>query len=71
MTGSIPSFEISSVSEVEAQTRASSSMQIAWVTASAPAPPYTEGTPRAGSSLATQAAKDAAGNAASRSTCAA
>ncbi len=37
--GSIPSLEISIVTEVEAHTRASSSAMIAWVTMSAPAPP--------------------------------
>ncbi len=39
MTGSMPSFEMSKVTEVDAQTRASSSVAIAWVTVSAPAPP--------------------------------
>jgi hypothetical protein len=39
MTGSIPSLEIKMVSEVEAQTRASSSATMACVTMSAPAPP--------------------------------
>jgi hypothetical protein len=39
ITGSIPSFEISIVTDVEAQPLASSSAMIAWVTMSAPAPP--------------------------------
>ena len=39
MTGSMPSLEINMVSEVEAQTRASSSAMMACVTMSAPAPP--------------------------------
>ena len=48
MTGSMPSLEISMVSEVEAQTRASSSAMIAWVTMSAPAPPYATGNAEGG-----------------------
>ena len=48
ITGSMLSFEIRMVSEVEAQTRASSSAMIAWVTMSAPAPPYSTGMPRDG-----------------------
>ena len=59
------------VSEVEAQTRASSSAMIAWVTMSAPAPPYSTGMPRAGSSSSTQASKDFRGKVASRSASAA
>ncbi|CAB4774897.1 unannotated protein [freshwater metagenome] len=39
MTGSMPSLEISMVTDVEAQPRASSSAMMAWVTMSAPAPP--------------------------------
>ena len=39
MTGSIPSLEIRMVSDVDAQTRDSSSAAMAWVTMSAPAPP--------------------------------
>ena len=39
MTGSIPSLEIKMVSDVEAQTRATSSTAMACVTVSAPAPP--------------------------------
>ena len=39
MTGSMPSLEIRMVSDVEAQTRDSSSTAMAWVTVSAPAPP--------------------------------
>ena len=38
MIGSMPSLEINMVSVVEAQTRASSSTMMAWVTLSAPAP---------------------------------
>ncbi len=51
MTGIMPSLEISRVTLVEAQTRASSSTMMAWVTWSAPAPPYSIGIPRAGSSM--------------------
>ena len=36
---------------VDAQPRASSSTAIAWVTRSAPTPPYSSGMPRAGSSI--------------------
>ena len=39
MTGIMPSLEMRMVSDVEAQTRASSSTAMAWVTVSAPAPP--------------------------------
>jgi hypothetical protein len=39
MTGIIPSFEMSIMRLVEAQTLASSSTMIAWVTWSAPLPP--------------------------------
>jgi hypothetical protein len=63
MTGSIPSLEMSMVRAVEAQTRASSSAMMAWVTMSAPAPPYSTGMPRAGSSSSTQASNDFQGNA--------
>ena len=59
------------VSAVEAHTRASSSTMMAWVTMSAPAPPYSSGIPRAGSSISTQASKDFQGNSAFRSTSAA
>ena len=55
MIGSIPSFEISIVTDVDAQPRASSSAMIAWVTMSAPAPPYSSGTQSAGRSISTQA----------------
>ena len=48
MTGSIPSFEISRVTAVEAHTRAISSAMIAWVIMSAPAPPYGLGDPEGG-----------------------
>ena len=58
MTGIIPSLEMRSVTEVEAQTRASSSTAMAWVTWSAPAPPNSAGMPRAGSSISRQASKD-------------
>ena len=44
--------------DVEAQTLASSSAMIAWVTMSAPAPPYSTGIPSEGSSSSTQASKD-------------
>jgi hypothetical protein len=71
ITGSMPSLEINMVSEVEAQTRANSSAMIAWVTMSAPAPPYSTGMPREGSSSSTQASKDLRGNTASRSAAAA
>ena len=59
------------VSEVEAQTRASSSVTMAWVTMSAPAPPYASGMPNDGNSSSRQAAKDSHGNSAVRSTSAA
>ena len=59
------------VRDVDAQTRASSSAMIAWVTMSAPAPPYSTGTPSAGSSSSTQASNEARGKAPSRSTWAA
>ena len=39
MTGSIPSLEMSIVTDVDAHPRATSSAMIAWVTLSAPAPP--------------------------------
>ena len=48
MTGSIDSFEISSIRLVDAHTRASSSAAIACVTRSAPAPPYSTGRPQRG-----------------------
>ena len=59
------------VSAVEAHTRASSSAAMAWVTVSAPAPPYASGMPSAGSSISLQASKDFQGNSAFRSTSAA
>ena len=71
MTGVIPSFEIRMVSAVEAHTRASSSAAMAWVTVSAPAPPYASGMPRAGSSISLQASNDFHGNSAFRSASAA
>src|SRR3954464_12425140 len=55
MTGIIPSFDISIINDVDAQARDSSSTMIAWVTGSAPAPPYSTGMPRAGSSIDRQA----------------
>ncbi len=45
MIGSIESLEMSSIRLVDAHTRASSSAAIAWVTRSAPAPPYSTGMP--------------------------
>ena len=39
MTGNMPNFEMSMVTEVDAHPRAISSAIIAWVTMSAPAPP--------------------------------
>jgi len=39
MTGSMPSLEMMMMSAVEAQTRASSSITMDWVTMSAPDPP--------------------------------
>ncbi len=59
------------VTLVDAQTRASSSTMMAWVTWSAPAPPYLTGSPRVGSSISTDALKPSHGNAASLSTSAA
>ncbi len=59
------------VSAVEAQTRASSSVMMATVTVSAPAPPYAAGMPRAGSSISLQASNDFHGNSAVRSASAA
>ena len=53
----VASREMRMVRAVEAQTRASSSTMIAWVTWSAPEPPYSTGMPRAGSSMARQSAK--------------
>ena len=52
---------------MEEHTRASSSAMMAWVTMSAPAPPYSTGMPSAGSSSSTQASKDFCGKVASRS----
>src|SRR5947207_2228279 len=57
MTGIMPSFEISIIRLVDAQARDSSSTMIAWVTWSAPVPPYSTGMPRAGSSMDRQASK--------------
>ena len=52
---------MSRVTAVEAQTRAISSAMMAWVIMSAPAPPYSNGMPSAGSSKSRQASKDAWG----------
>ncbi len=71
MIGIMPSLEMSMVTLVDAHTRASSSTMIAWVTWSAPAPPYGTGIPSAGSSISTDALKPSHGKAASRSTSAA
>ena len=59
------------VTLVDAHARASSSTMMAWVTLSAPAPPYATGMPKAGSSISTDALKPSHGKAASRSTAAA
>src|SRR3954453_12235258 len=71
MTGIIPSLEISIMRLVEAQARDSSSTMIAWVTWSAPWPPYPSGMPREGNSMATQALKLSHGYSAVSSTSAA
>src|ERR1700689_4319111 len=70
-TGVIPSLEMRMASAVEAQTRASSSVMMATVTVSAPAPPYAAGMPSAGSSISLQASNDFQGNSALRSASAA
>ena len=57
ITGSMPSLEISNVTAVEAHARATSSIATAWVTRSAPWPPYSVGAHNAGSSMSTQARK--------------
>ena len=48
ITGSMPSFEMRNMRLADASTRASSSTTIAWVTRSAPAPPYSAGMPQGG-----------------------
>src|SRR5688572_17444794 len=54
----MPSFEMRNIRLADASTRASSSATIAWVTRSAPLPPYASGNDRAVSSIALNASND-------------